>query len=470
MSSEGKGEAGRGGGGRRPRAPGAPPPGAARPAGGEPPRAPGGPTPGPVRPLDEAPQAEFGLEALLAPLRDYVAHLRLFSRDARLYLTGSFFLSIGFGVYQLLLNLYFRELGFGETLIGSVLSWQSLGAMLIAIPAAIVMSRASLKRSLVLSTPLAVVGYALLALITRPAFLLPASLFAGMATTIYRVAGAPFFMRHSSPVERGYLFSMNFAVATLAGVVGSLGGGVLPGLFAVFVGSGPLAYRLALLTGALVAACAIVPFLLVRERERTEETPFRWPDREQRGLLLKLCIPGFIVGAGAGLIIPFLNLYFKSVFHAPTSAIGAYFTALQVAMTAGILLGPVLARKFGMIRTIVLTQLASMPFMLAMGFTRSLPAAVGCFLFRGALMNMGQPISTHYAMERVKPEAHTVTNSFLMLAWTSSWTFAAVAGGATIERFGFRLSFILAVGLYLVSTILYHVFFGKEERRPPARK
>jgi MFS family permease len=423
-----------------------------------------------VRPLDEAPQAEFGLEALLGPLRDYAAHLRLFSRNARLYLLGAFFLGIGFGVFQLLLNLYFRELGFRETFIGSVLSRQSLGAMIIAVPAAILMSRASLKRILIFSTPLAVGGYALQAILVNPSWLLPASLLTGMVTTVYRVAGAPFFMRHSSPVERVYLFSMNFAVATAAGVVGSLGGGVLPALFARFVGPGALAYRLALLTGTAIAACAIVPFMLLRESEgATSDGGFHLPGPAERRLLLKLCIPGFIVGAGAGLIIPFLNLYFKSVFSAPTALIGAFFTVLQVAMTAGILAGPVLARRVGMIRSIVLTQLASMPFMLAMGFTRNLPAAVGCFLFRGALMNMGQPISTHYAMERVGPEAHAVTNSFLMLAWTSAWTFSAAAGGAIIERFGFRASFVLAVALYLVSTVLYQVFFGKEDRKPPAR-
>ena len=104
-----------------------------------------------------------------------------------------------------------------------------------------------------------------------------------------------------------------------------------------------------------------------------------------------------------------------------------------------------------------------------MAFTRSLPAAASCFLLRGALMNMGQPISTHYAMERVPPEAHAVTNSFLMLAWTSAWTVSAAAGGALIERFGFTASFVAAVGLYLVSTVLYHAFFGKEDRRPPAK-
>lgn len=423
-----------------------------------------------VRPLDEAPQAEFGLEALLAPLRDYGAHLRLFSRDARLYLTGAFLLGIGFGVFQLLLNLYLRELGFRETFIGSVLSRQSLGAMLVAVPAAMVMARASLKRILVLSTPLAVAGYALQASITGPAWLLTASLFTGMVTMIYRVAGAPFFMRHSSPVERAYLFSMNFAVATAAGVVGSLGGGALPAFYARYVGPGPLPYRLALLTGAAIAACAVVPFLLIREpKERGGDGTFRMPGPAERRLLFKLCIPGFIVGAGAGLIIPFLNLYFKSVFGAPTPLIGAFFTAMSFAMTAGIMLGPVLARRFGMIRAVVLTQLASMPFMLAMGFTKSLPVAAACFLFRAALMNMGQPISTHYAMERVKPESHAVTNSFLMLACTSAWTVSAAVGGAVIERFGFTASFVLAVGLYLVSTALYQGFFGKEDRKPPAR-
>jgi predicted MFS family arabinose efflux permease len=73
-------------------------------------------------------------------------------------------------------------------------------------------------------------------------------------------------------------------------------------------------------------------------------------------------------------------------------------------------------------------------------------------------------------MERVRPEDHAVTNSFLMLAWTSAWTISAAAGGLLIERHGFTSSFVAAVALYFASTALYFAFFGREDRTPPARK
>ncbi|MEE8404996.1 MAG: hypothetical protein V3S17_06365, partial [candidate division Zixibacteria bacterium] len=71
----------------------------------------------------------------------YLATLRMFSRNARLYLIGSFLMGVNFHVFQLLLNLYLKELGFVESQIGLVISARALGATLLAIPVAIILSR-----------------------------------------------------------------------------------------------------------------------------------------------------------------------------------------------------------------------------------------------------------------------------------------------------------------------------------------
>jgi len=42
----------------------------------------------------------------------YLASVGLFSRNARLYLIGSFLVGFNFAVFELLLNLYLKELGF----------------------------------------------------------------------------------------------------------------------------------------------------------------------------------------------------------------------------------------------------------------------------------------------------------------------------------------------------------------------
>ena len=89
-------------------------------------------------PPTESPNGLYG--KLKGGVADYWHHIRLFSRNARLYLIGSFLMGVNFHVFQLLLNLYLKELGFDESQIGFVVSSRAIGMTIIAIPAAILMS------------------------------------------------------------------------------------------------------------------------------------------------------------------------------------------------------------------------------------------------------------------------------------------------------------------------------------------
>jgi predicted MFS family arabinose efflux permease len=133
-------------------------------------------------------------------------------------------------------------------------------------------------------------------------------------------------------------------------------------------------------------------------------------------------------------------------------------------MLIGILAGPIMARKLGMVKTIVLTELLSIPFMMILAFTYSLPLAIIAFLVRGALMNMAQPIGSNLSMELVGKTEHALVNALLTLAWTGSWMISTAVGGRLIDKHGYTLPLLIAVGLYIISAILYFMFFRKSER------
>jgi MFS family permease len=406
---------------------------------------------------------------------DYWSHLRLFSRNARLFLIGIFFVGLNYAGFMLLLNLYFKEIGFTEDLIGEVLSFTAWGMALVSVPAALLIPRVSIKKILIASVVLAGFFYLLQATLVVRTQLLAASLMLGISSTVARVAAAPFLMRYSTPKERTYLFSLHFGIYLLAAMVGSVGMGYLPDFFSSLSVSRAVAFRYSLYASVALGFLSLAPFLMIRTdvkaRERSLEDHGRsgkkgWDKRlfTERGLLLfKLCLPFFIVGMGAGLVIPFLNLYFRERFSADAGAIGVYFALLEFFMLAGILVGPVLSKKLGMIKTIVFTQLASIPFMLVLAFSYYLPLAVGAFLLRGALMNMGQPLGTNFAMEKVKEKEHALTNALLMLSWTSSWAVTANLGGKLIEAYSFTPPLLITVGFYILSSILYYLFFSSQE-------
>ena len=74
-------------------------------------------------------------------LNEYFDQLGMFSRNARLFLVGSFLLSLSFSMFQLMRNLYLKEAGFGEVFIGESLSIFSFGSLIGSVPAAILLLR-----------------------------------------------------------------------------------------------------------------------------------------------------------------------------------------------------------------------------------------------------------------------------------------------------------------------------------------
>lgn len=398
----------------------------------------------------------------------YIRDIRRLTPNARKYLLGAFFIGMTFSSFMLLLNLYLRERGFGEGLIGTILSAGAIGMTLVSIPGAILLSKVRLKPVLIISTLMYVVfGLITIYSDTRQLIWI-AYFFAGMMVTFYRIASAPFFMRNSSPTERPYLFSLSFGIAVMAGVIGSLIFGKLVDYFGSGLGFDPIwSHRLSMTVGVLFSLAALIPFsLLVTPKKVPTEDRLdlsRKTLNRLKGIGFKLSLPYFIVGTGAGMIIPFLNIFFRDRFGQSSESIGLYYGLVHLTMFIGVMAGPILARRIGMVRTIVFTELASIPFMLILAYSYNFPLVFAAFLIRGGLMNLGQPIGTNFAMEMVPKSHHGLMNALLMFAWTSSWMISTRVGGAVIEHYGYTISLLVAVVLYVISALSYYLFFRKSE-------
>jgi len=396
----------------------------------------------------------------------YVGNLRRISVPARWFLFGSMLVGMAWATFMLLFNLYMKERGYGEGVIGRVLSFQSFGMVAMAVPAAFLVARRSARMLLVASSIGVAGGFIAQTMAADVPAILVASFSTGALLAISRVVGAPFLMRHSGQAERAHVFSLSFAAMLGSGLITHFAAGSLHSLFAGISGSSLTAYRWVLLLGctcAVIGAFAYsrVPTGIVGERN--PRLPLREFWEAKGRLLFKLTFPFFLVGMGAGLIIPFLNLYFRDRFGLSPQTIGIYYGLVQASMILGVLIGPELARRYGMIKTVVFSEWASIPFMLILAFTGDLTLATMAFFLRGALMNLGVPISNNYMMERVGVTDRALVNSWSMMAWSLSWAVTAGIGGLMIEHGGYTLPLLLACALYVVSSGLYFWFFRRCE-------
>lgn len=396
----------------------------------------------------------------------YMGNFRRISPESWWFLLGTMFVSLSWLTFLLLFNLYMKDRGYPEGVMGQVLSAQSFGTMAMAIPAAFLISRLAARTALVMSSVGVAVGFAWITLVDAKGFIIAASFLAGMMLSFSRVYSSPFLMKYTSSTERAIVFALNFAASLGSGLVAHLGAGSLHKYFTRLSGSSVDAYRWVLWCGA---ACGVLGAMAFSQlpggiiARRQLHTPVREFLRTKGPLFFKLVFPSFLVGLGAGLIIPFLNLYFRDRFNLSTQTIGVYYAMVQASMLVGVMLGPELARRYGMVRTIVLSELASLPFMGLLAFTHDLTIATVAFLARGALMNLGVPIANNYLMERVGADDRATANSWALLAWTSSWAITAAIGGWMIEEWGYAPPLLAGCILYLLSSALYYVYFRKED-------
>lgn len=396
-------------------------------------------------------------------LRDYYRNVKAISRNAGLFMVGSFFVAFGLSVFMLLFNLYLKERGFDEGQIGTILMCGSLGAALAALPAAFLIERVHVKQVLITAVLVGAAAYGL-QIGSKQLWLIALwGCMASMFITACRVAASPFFMRNSTSRERMHLFSINSAIMMLAFFSGYLFGGYLPDIICHFKPSLELAdaQKYALYLGVTISLLGVVPFVwitqmplpAVRTHWLAKLKGYDWH------IIWRLMLPKLLVGLGAGLVIPFMNLYFKEIFNLGPKKIGMCYSAMQVMVFLAMLSAPLITRRLGVVKTIVASELLSIPFMLILALTGDIRLAVVAFVIRGALMNMSWPVSNKFEMELVKPQDQPVTNAISQLSWMGSWAISSQVGGFIIKSYSFAASFYVTICLYFISAVCYYLFF-----------
>ncbi len=411
--------------------------------------------------------------SVMEPIRAYRDRLQQFGRNARLYLGYTFVSGFGFAIYQLFFNLYVLSLGYSPAFIGLLVGLPALVATVAAVPAGVVGDRVGYRKLLVVGLALAASGFVLAALSPTRGALLAFGVLFGLSRTFLDVVNAPFMALHSGDTERTHLFSVQFSTRTLSGFLGSLVAGGLPTLFAVLLGVGsgdPAVYRGTLLVGACIFAAATLPLLRLEPHQPTPVTRPRrmrsWTglakDMRLSRPLMRLIAPHVVVGLGAGALIPFMNVFFNVRFEVSDSVLGALFAGQSLFVGVATLLGPVFAERLGKVRTVVVMQLFSIPFLVLLGFSPTLAPAAMAFLVRAGLMNLGNPLYFAFVMEQVPAGERGTASALLIMSWQGSWAVSSWVSGHLQEGPGFAPVFALTCCAYLAASWLMYVSFVRK--------
>jgi len=421
------------------------------------------------------------------------AYTTIFRRNARLYLLNSILAGLSFSVYSLFFNLYILARGYPKDFLGLLSSLPSAVALFAAVPLGLLSDRIGRRKAMLWGTLGAIVAIAVIVSGDSPAVLIAAVILLGMSNELFNVSASPFMMENSGERERTALFSASFGFNTLAGFAGSLVGGQLPRLMSGTLSLTPdtaPAYGAALLISPALNVLAMLPLLWMREPPRPAQASlgWAWPNMRLIGLFLedvwtrvkaapviarrgmahrqvivKLLLPNAIISVGAALLIPYMNVFFRERHHVPDETLGVIFALSSVVTGVATLAAPLLARRFGKVRSVALAQAASLPFLLTIGFAPSLALAAMAFWARGALMNMGGPLYSAFMMEQVAEGERATVNAFASVTWNIGWAVCPYLSGVVQERWGFSPLFVATAALYGLAAVLTYWFFAASE-------
>jgi len=453
---------------------------------------------------------------------EYIQQFKRFQRNARLFLISNVLSGVTAGILLVLYNLYLISLGYHADFVGVVLFVGTIGAGLAIFPAGVCIDRFSGKNILIFSSALIGIAGAGQILFRQPLPLLISAFVVGVGLAFLLVITAPFLTLNSTPEERPHLFSMNISLGLITLVLGEVIGGVLPTWFrsipwfmspltsgaSSLLSSQPDArsYQLALLFAGIIAAPSFIPLFMmsnVRPPRRTghvsslpwspknavNETPvysrgaplrspsWRWsPLAGRRKAFLSntislintllhsafffLVLVYVLTGFGAGLFIPYFNIYFVQHLNASPALFGLIDGGANAITALLTLTAPRLAKRLGKINTITLTRLASIPLLLTIGLTSILPLAALFYLFRQGTMDMSAGILQVFSMESVSEKHRGLANSSYQAAFQVPWAVAAPIGGLMIVHFGYPPIFLLGAFFYMLTIITLWAKFG----------
>jgi MFS family permease len=395
---------------------------------------------------------------MASPAPEPAPPARALGRDAKLLLVAFSAIGAPIGLLSVAMPVYIARLGLGPVLAGTFFTTIGLSAVALVIPCGIFADRYGRRRLFLLGAALLVVALSAIALADSPAFLLAAGALLGVSEALGFSTFNALLAEASDPSRRTSVFGLSFFFNGLAFAGGSLLA-IVPDL-TLAGGATDIrgAYAPALWVGAAVSVAGLAAASLIRVGgPRPREGKSLLP-RKSAKILAKFFVSNFIIGLGAGLIIPLFSLWFFLKFGLAETATGPLLAVASVGVAAAYLAAPAISRRYGMVRSIVALQVAATLVLFFIPIVPNVYIVGILFVVRNLLMNMSWPVASSFLMtvvdESERASASAVTGAAFRLPFAVSTTI-----GGFLLTVDVDLPFFVTTALYATGVATFFAFF-----------
>lgn len=402
--------------------------------------------------------------------------------DRRLLYVAAFLRALATGVIGVLLGVYLAEVGLDVGTLGVIVSAGLAGAAAGTLLVTFLGDRWGHRRVLLATSLLGGAGGLALALSSHP-LVLGAAAAVGMVNGMGRDRGAALVVEQAilpataTDAERTLAFAKYNVLQDLGHALGSLAAGLPAFLQDSSLLSGEAAFRG---TVALYAALSFAPAAAYLGLSPAVETPTLLRrvrvSTQTRSILWKIAsLFSLDSVAGGFLTTALVSFFFHARFGVGVELIGPLFFAARVANALSHFGAAWLARRMGLVNTMVFTHIPSSVLLILAAYAPSFAVAAALFLLRESLVEMDVPTRQSYVMAVVRPAERTFASGITHLVRMGAWAIAPAFAGFMMEGVSLMLPLVIGAGMKIVYDLLLwrafrHVKPPEEVAGPSVRR
>jgi MFS family permease len=390
-------------------------------------------------------------------------------RDRQILYITAFLRAVATGMVGVLLGLYLARVGMDAPHIGYVVAAGLAGGAVAILIVTLRGDRIGRRRFLAV---LAVMGAAgAIALSFAGHFgVLAATAFFGMLNGMGRDRGAALALEQAvlpataADADRTKVIAWYNVLQDAGHATGSLAAGLPTLLRAVRHVDEMTSLRACLWLYAAIALFSLLLYARLspaidarQDQKRVKLSP------ESRGILWRISALFALDSLGGGfLTTALLSYFFFTRFGVGEAVIGALFFGARVMNAFSHLGAAWLAKRIGLVNTMVFTHIPSSLLLLTVGFAPNFPVAAALFLLREGLVEMDVPTRQSYVMAVVKPEERTVASGVTHLVRMGAWAVAPSFAGLLMQGVSLAAPLFIGAGMKIAYDIILYAAFKRK--------
>ena len=382
--------------------------------------------------------------------------------EAKYLILASFLPAVAFGTFYVDLSYFLTTIqGLSDVFMGSVIMVMGVSMVVTSIPLGILADRYGRKKFLILGNVLASLTIAVFALTTDASILMLGAVIEGVSESAFTASSGALMSEKAGDLKRTSAFSL---LAFVNNIGFSLGTFIIPFVYLLenFGLDNREAHIMFFVILALISFSATFILLRVKEKRNFKHIENRsWLPRRSLNILLKYTLTGAILAFGAGLFVPLMARWFYLKYGITDAYSGPILGVSNLLMGFTNLTVPSLARKLGVVNSIVITQTASTIFMFSIPLSPNYVVASVLYIIRTFLMNMANPLQQSLIMGLVAEEERGAASGISSSLWRLPNSISATFGAILMGEGYLNEPFYFATILYIVSISLFWVLFRK---------